>query len=118
VNNFKCIEHGTDLNSAGNCYTCLDEALSKPGVIDVTGGCKHGTIKGLCSFCDRKPDTVTISREPMKEVPNYVALAETVKVPSKLKGRFESELFWTGVYAMRDALISDELTKALEVQGE
>jgi len=25
--------------------------------------CKHGTIKGLCSVCDRKPDTVTISRE-------------------------------------------------------
>ncbi len=79
---------------------------------------------GYCQECLNvfddipKPPTVTISREPMKEVPNYVALAETVKVPSKLKGRFESELFWTGVYAMRDALISDELTKALEVQGE
>ena len=80
--------------------------------------CKHGTTKGFCSVCDLQPETVTISREPMKEVPNYVAVAETVKVPSKLKGRFESELFWTGVYAMRDALISDELTKALEVQGE
>jgi len=55
VNNFKCIEHGTDLNSAGNCYTCLDEALSKPGVIDVTGGCKHGQLRVFAHFVTASP---------------------------------------------------------------
>jgi hypothetical protein len=35
---------------------------------------------------------------------DYKAMAEAVAAPDSIKGRFASELFWQGVYAMRDAL--------------
>ena len=78
--------------------------------------CKHGTIKGLCSVCDRKPDTVTLPRETDLSGTTRARIVKDGTVVLRHFNCDETNEFYLTAFEAKQ--LHNELTKAMEVKGE